>query len=62
MFKDILTDVVILTFLLGYLLYSYIESLIRALVPSKNFYKDVKGDTVLITGAGEFLDSYIDRN
>ncbi len=53
-FLDILKDIVVLLELLVYLFYSYIDSLIRNLLPTHKTQKNVQGQVVLITGAGNF--------
>jgi hypothetical protein len=53
MAKEILVDIWVLVKLLVYLIYTYIENILKLFVIPDNYLrKNVKGQTVLVTGAG----------
>ena len=56
-FKDVISDFILLFKLIGYAIYYIFELIIRNLAPSKFAKKNVKGDNILITGAGKFNPS-----
>ena len=52
--NDVLLDTVLIMKLLWFAMYSFVELLIRNLVPAAYLNKNIKGEIVLITGAGRW--------
>lgn len=52
----ILQDVYILIKMISYTIYCYFEVLFRNLAPAAYLNKNIKGEVVCITGAGNFCD------
>ncbi len=60
-FKDILLDIYLFVKLLCYTIYSFVDLLFKNLMPAQYVNKNIKGDNILITGAGKnnfFFYSY----
>lgn len=50
--SSVIQDIYILLKLIVYTFYTFFEVLIKNLIPANYLNKNVRGDTVLITGAG----------
>jgi hypothetical protein len=56
MLKEILVDIWVILKLLVYLVYTFIENILRSwVIPADYLRKNVRGQTVLVTGAGTRL-------
>ena len=58
---EILKDILVLVKLVFFLIYSYFYILIRNLLPSHKTHKNVQGQVVLITGAGNYSINYFSK-
>ena len=60
--NDVLLDAVLIMKLLWFAMYTFVELLIRNLVPAAYLNKNIKGEIVLITGAGWWAPPKIQIN